>query len=402
MTPLYLFASPPDWWSHLRALDAAVHERDGPAAARAHAAVLATLANAGHADLAAAAADLLLSTSTPFSRSAMLGDVPAGLRSAMAADLASLLAAVRRDWSGAVADVTGAEPPQLGELAPAPAGADRAIASALVRDDAATVLDRLERHYRENGDGVLARYLAFRWTRDGFEGIAHPSMPRMERLVGLERQIGRLIENTEAFLAGRPAQHTLLYGPRGSGKSTAVRALLPRHHGDGLRLVEIAPGDLERLPRILEALRDRPHRYVLFVDDLSFERGDTAFHPLKTLLEGSLTEPPDNALVYATSNRRHLVRESFGDRPDPLDDDVHAWDTQHERLALSDRFGLAITFPDASQRRYLEIVHGIVEAVGLEVADLDERAIRFAEWGNGYSGRTAEQFVRSLQGEARA
>ena len=104
-------------------------------------------------------------------------------------------------------------------------------------------------------------------------------------------------------------------------------------------------------------------------------------------------------MLYATSNRRHLVRESHGDRPDPLDDDVHAWDTQHERLALSDRFGLAITFPDASQRRYLEIVRGLVVDLAIDVTDLDDRAIRFAEWGNGYSGRTAEQFVRSLRSE---
>ena len=399
MRPLYLFASPPSWWSQLRALDASLQDRDGPAAERAHAAVLATLADGAYADLPAAAADLLLSTSTAFSRAAMRGDVPSGLRRAMASDVAALLEVARRDWSQAVTDLTGHEPPPLSHLATDPAGADRAIAAALTRDDAHAVRDRLERHYRENGDGVLARFLAFRWADGVFVGIDHPSMPRMERLVGLERQIDRLTENTRDFLADRPAQHTLLYGPRGSGKSTAVRALLPRYHANGLRLVEIAPSDLDRLPDILERLRGRPHRYVLFVDDLSFEQGDTAYHPLKTLLEGSLTAPPGNALLYATSNRRHLVRESLLDRPDPLDDDVHAWDTQHERLALSDRFGLAITFPDASQRRYLEIVRGLVEDFELDVADLDERAIRFAEWGNGYSGRTAEQFVRSLRSD---
>ena len=399
MRPLYLFPSPPTWWSHLGALDASLAERDGPTAERTHAAVLATLAEGAYADLPAAAADLLLSTSTAFSRAAMRGDVPAGLQRAMASDVGALLEVARRDWSRAVAELTGNEPPPLSDLAPPPAGADRAIATALTRDDARVVRDRLERHYRENGDGVLARFLAFRWSDGAFAGIEHPSMPRMERLVGLERQIDRLTENTRDFIADRPAQHTLLYGPRGSGKSTAVRALLPRHHADGLRLVEIAPGDLARLPDILEGLRGRPHRYVLFVDDLSFEQGDTAYHPLKTLLEGSLTAPPGNALLYATSNRRHLVREGFGDRPDPLDDDVHAWDTQHERLALADRFGLAITFPDASQRRYLEIVRGLVEPLGLDVPDLDARAIRFAEWGNGYSGRTAEQFVRSLRSD---
>jgi hypothetical protein len=144
-------------------------------------------------------------------------------------------------------------------------------------------------------------------------------------------------------------------------------------------------------------IRLRPHCYILFVDDLSFEQGDNSYHQLKTLLEGSLTARPDNVLIYATSNRRHLVKEQFSDRPDPLNDDVHGWDTHHERLALSDRFGLTITFPDASQQRYLEIVKGLVNFENLEIENLDERAIRFAEWGNGYSGRTAQQFVDSAK-----
>jgi uncharacterized protein len=118
----------------------------------------------------------------------------------------------------------------------------------------------------------------------------------------------------------------------------------------------LAPKDLIALPEVIETVRFHPHRFVIFVDDLNFEAGDNAYGPLKTLLEGSLTERPDNVLVYATSNRRHLVREHFSDRPDPLSDDVHAWDTHNERLALSDRFGLTITFPDATQQRYLDIV----------------------------------------------
>lgn len=402
MTPLYLFPSPPPWWVRLERLDDALVRGDAVAASRAFADVLGALATAGYADLAAAAAELLLYTSTPFSRAAMTGTVPDGLTRAMDADLEALLAAVRRGWTSAVRELTGRPHPALRALAARPVGAERALADALELEDAAAVRERLEEHVRRNGDGLLARQLAFRWVGGRLVGIGHPSMPRMERLVGLARQLEQLGRNTDAFLAGRPAHHALLYGPRGSGKSTAVRALLPKHHASGLRLVEVGPDDLEDLPDVLELLRGRPHRYILFVDDLSFERGDTAYHPLKTLLEGSLTERPSNALLYATSNRRHLVREGFGDRPDPLDDDVHAWDTQHERLALSDRFGLAITFPDASQRRYLEIVHGLVDGSELDVSDLDERAIRFAEWGNGYSGRTAEQFVRSLRSSAEA
>lgn len=408
MEPLYLFSPPPSWWADLQRLEAALGRSDSDHASCCYARLFHGLAWAGYEDLPAAAADALLYRSTPFSRAAMVGAPPAGLHRAFESDLATLLRAVHRDWADEVRAMTKLTQPALMDLADRPEGADRTIAEALVREEPKALATRLEAHYRRHGDGELARHLAYRWAEGVLAGIEHPSMPRMSRLVGLDRQLSRISENTEAFLLGRPAHHTLLYGPRGSGKSTAVRALLPKHHAEGLRLVEISPERLDELPVVLERLRLRPHRYIVFVDDLSFEAGDTAYHPLKTLLEGSLTAPPSNVLLYATSNRRHLVRESFSDRPDPLDDDVHAWDTQHERLALADRFGLAITFPDAGQRRYLEIVRALVAddtaaaAVFSDGADaeieLDERAIRFAEWGNGYSGRTAEQFVRTLRG----
>ncbi len=255
-------------------------------------------------------------------------------------------------------------------------------------------------HYRQHGSGHLARYGAFRWTGQRLEGIAYPARSELSRLVGLERPLEQLIQNTEAFLACKPAQHTLLYGPRGSGKSTAVKSLLSRYEERGLRLIELPAPYLSNLPKVIDLLRGRPHRYVLFVDDLSFGKDDVGYAPLKTLLEGSLTERPENILVYATSNRRHLVSESFSDRPDPLNDpsynDVHAWDTQHERLALADRFGLTLTFPNATQSRYLEIVRGLAARAGMEVDDLDAKAVRYAEWGNGYSGRTAQQFIERL------
>ena len=400
MTPLYMYDDPPGWWRCLTALDEALAAGAADAANRAYAGLLRDLAAGGHDGVASATADLLLFHRTPFSRAAMAGTVPEGLARAVRADLDTLLAMVRRDWAAEVQAASGALVPPLAALAEAPEGAGAAIAEAVASAGADEVASILERRYRAHGDGPLARHLAFRWHGGALQGIPHPAMPPVERLVGLDTQLERLGANTRAFLARSPAHHALLYGPRGSGKSTAIRGLLTQHHVTGLRLVEVPAEDLADLPEVLEALRGRPHRYVLFVDDLSFEAGDTTYHPLKTLLEGSLTEPPSNALLYATSNRRHLVRESFGDRPDPLDDDVHAWDTHHERLALADRFGLAITFPDATQRRYLEIVRGLLGGDGGDAADLESRAIRFAEWGNGYSGRTAEQFVRSLQGGA--
>ncbi len=148
---------------------------------------------------------------------------------------------------------------------------------------------------------------------------------------------------------------------------------------------------------MVSRLRDRPERFLLFVDDLSFEAGDAGYHPLKSLLEGSVAERPENVRLYATSNRRHLVQERLRDRPDPLDDDVHAWDTQHERLALADRFGLLVTFPSADRRRYLAIVRHLSARDGVDSDDLERRADLFARSGNGYSGRTAQQFVDAVR-----
>lgn len=231
-------------------------------------------------------------------------------------------------------------------------------------------------------------------------GLTHPDRPDWGELHGLDEQLARLESNTTALLAGRPAHHALLYGPRGSGKSTAVKGLLRRFAGTGLRLLELPSSELAELPLLLEQLRRQPNSFVIFIDDLSFEAGEVSYRPLKSLLEGSLASRPGNLAVYATSNRRHLLRERLGDRPDPLDDDVHGWDTHNERLALADRFGLTITFPNLDQRRYLETVAALAALRGVADDSLGERALRFAEWGNGYSGRTAKQFIdQTLQGD---
>lgn len=303
---------------------------------------------------------------------------------------------VRRDWHAYAQSALGRSLPPLSPLAPPPAAPVAELAAALQREGAAALLTRLLGRYAAHGAGELARYVAFRWSAAGVRGISHPAQPDAARLVGLEGALERLFRNIEAFVSGAPgAQHTLLYGPRGSGKSTAARSLGPRYADRGLRLVEVPPERLGDLPAILEVLRGRPHRYLLFTDDLAFEAGSAAYAPLKSLLEGSLAARPENVLLCATSNRRHLVGERFSDRPDPLDDDVHAWDTQHERLALADRFGLVITFPDATQRRYLEIVRAL--AAREQLAASDEAALRFAAWGNGFSGRTAQQFIEVLR-----
>ncbi len=165
--------------------------------------------------------------------------------------------------------------------------------------------------------------------------------------------------------------------------------------------MEVTKGDLAELPRVLESLRGRGQRFVLFVDDLSFEEHEVEYKALKALLEGSVEEPPENVRLYATSNRRNLIRESFSDREDNPGDDVHPRDTMQEKLSLAARFGLRVTFPAPDQRRYLEIVAGLAEQRSLRISteDLRERALLWERWHAGRSGRTARQFVDELEAD---
>src|SRR5215211_7600477 len=235
----------------------------------------------------------------------------------------------------------------------------------------------LAEHFFRHGAGTFGRHRAFRWREGGLQAVPEPDPVRLAELVGYESERAPLLRNTELFLAGLPAHHALLYGLPGTGKSSTVKAILNEYSDRGLRLVEVAKEDLKALPRVLEILRERGPRFVLFVDDLSFEEHEVEYKSLKALIEGSVEEPPENVRVYATSNRRNLIRERFSDREDGgASDDVHARDTMQEKLSLSARFGLRVTFPTPDQRRYLEIVTGLTRGRGIEIPDeeLEERA----------------------------
>ncbi|MFT0817256.1 ATP-binding protein [Synechococcus sp. W60.3] len=260
-------------------------------------------------------------------------------------------------------------------------------------------LEALIAHYRRAGVGLCGRYWAFRWGPAGLEGIPTPDLPDWEEIYGYERQKRQLAANTEALLRGDPALHVLLYGARGTGKSSLVKALLRRYGSQGLRLLELRRGDLGQLPQILADLGGWGLPFVLFVDDLSFEADETEFKQLKVLLEGDLVPPPPNVRLYATSNRRHLIREFFGDRPSPQDQEVHAWDTVQEKLSLRDRFGLTLTFTPFSQADYLATVEHLAQRLGLPhpLDTLRRQALLWAQQQNGFSGRTARQFLHALQ-----
>jgi uncharacterized protein len=340
-------------------------------------------------DLADALADAMLYGEGAWSR------VASGGRDALARDVEGALRAdVARVAQVAAAAAAQQVTPPWPAAAGAGADAPRAEVAALLRDgDVGGVVAALVRHAARRGAGPLARHAAIAWDGQAW-GSASP--PPADPLVGVDDQLRRLDANVAAFVAGRPAHATLLYGPRGSGKSTAVRGLLERFADEGLRLAEVG-ADVGALPRALAALGPWPYPTLLVLDDLAFEDGEPGHRPLRSLLEGGLKGLPPRLLVVATSNRRHLVRERLRDRPDPLDDDVHAWDTHHERLALADRFGLVLTFPHVDRARYLTLVASLAEMAGLALQeDWQSAAVRFAERGNGYAGRTARQFVTEI------
>ncbi|MDY6938024.1 MAG: ATP-binding protein [Cyanobacteriota bacterium] len=263
-------------------------------------------------------------------------------------------------------------------------------------------LPDLAAYYQEFGTGLFAEYRAFRWQSGQLAGISHPDPIGLADLAGYDIPKAKAIANTEFFLAGYRALNILFYGSRGSGKSSLVKALANEYADRGLRSIEVAKSSVIDLPEIVEQLRHQPQKFIIFIDDFSFEEDDDTYKALKAVLEGSLTERPPNVLVYATSNRRHLIREFFDDRPRPSDsDEVHAWDTMHEKLSCSDRFGLTLTFESADQQRYLEIIRHLAARAAIPLApdELEHRAKTWATRHNGRSGRTARQFIDFLSAE---
>jgi len=338
-----------------------------------------------------------------------LGRIGAGLRSAVEQDLQALGdlyhrgdATLRRLATDAI------EVPWLDALEPLelPPVLDSALRQLFhERNDWGALLGELASHYRAAGTGLFAGYQAFLWLgaeqTPPLRGVRHPDPIRLDDLIGDQRQRDLIVRNTEQFLAGLPANNVLLYGDRGTGKSSTVKALLNAYCERGLCLLEVGRSKLTDFPAIVELLSVQPEHFILFVDDLSFDEQETGYKDLKAVLEGGLEVRPANVLVYATSNRRHLVMERQSDRTQPGDDELHGFDTVQEKLSLADRFGITLTFVTPDQEHYLEIVRGVAERRGVAIPeeDLRQRALQWATRHNGRSGRSARQFVDDLTGE---
>ena len=261
-------------------------------------------------------------------------------------------------------------------------------------DFAAAYRERIGR-ISTTGYGVFAKYHMFT-VKDGEIVPAHwPDPIRLSDLIGYEAERQAVVGNTMALLKGRPAANTLLYGDAGTGKSSTVKAIVNEYRDRGLRLVEIAKKQFQDIPAIIERLSGNPLKFILFIDDLSFAEENDAFSALKAVLEGSVSHKAPNLAIYATSNRRHLIRETFSDR---AGDDVHRNETIQELTSLSERFGLSVSFYGPDKKLYHQIVTGLKEqyGIGMEDALLMSEADKYAFQRGGRSPRVARQFMEYL------
>ena len=228
--------------------------------------------------------------------------------------------------------------------------------------------------------------------------VESPDAITLDRFVGYEYERGRVMDNTKALLAGRPAANMLLYGDAGTGKSSTIKAVANALRGEGLRLIELRKDQLLSLSSVMGRIAGNPLKFIIFIDDLSFNKNDSEFSMLKAALEGSASVKADNAVIYATSNRRHIVKESFADRSAAMDD-VHINDTMQELMSLSDRFGETVYFQKPNKQLYLQIVKDLAQRAGLDIPEeeLSQKAEAYALRKGSRSARAAEQFVDSLR-----
>ena len=246
------------------------------------------------------------------------------------------------------------------------------------------------------GYGIYAKYHMFYINPENkIVPVRNPDQTRLENLIDYKREQQIILDNTNALLEGKPAANILLSGDAGTGKSSTVKAVVNELHHKGLRILEVRKEQLREIPGILDELNSNPLKFILFIDDLSFQRDDDNFSALKAILEGSVSARSRNVVIYATSNRRHLVKESFSNREG---DDVHRNDTLQEMISLSERFGIQITFQKPTKATYLDIVHHLCAQRGVEMdeKELDIKAEAFALSRGGRSARAATQFVDGL------
>ena len=255
--------------------------------------------------------------------------------------------------------------------------------------------EELSAFYRENGAGLYAKYRAFLWEEGQLVPVADPDCPHPVELLGYDQQRKQVLDNTRLLVEGKPSNNVLLFGDGGTGKSATVKSMLYLPGMENLRLIEIQKENLVGMPRLIRSLAGRRQSFILFIDDLAFDQDDKTYSSLKTILEGGLEKRPLNVAIYATSNRRHLVRQTFSDR---AGDEVDAFETISEKTALAERFGLRIPYMTMSKTEYLALIDHLA---GLYHVEMNREVLhaKAMEWEIRHAGRTprvARQFIASL------
>ena len=269
------------------------------------------------------------------------------------------------------------------------------------------IADALERAFPSFQVEPEGTHLAWSFDAErGFKPILRMQLPDLDDLLHIERQKRLAERNTRQFVSGFPANHMLLWGARGTGKSSLIRALLGRYGAKRLRLVEVDTHDLSRLPDLVEPLARRTERFVIFADDLAFDADDAGYRALKALLDGRLGGLPENVLLYATSNRRHLVPEPRHENEPGADSELHPGEASEERISLSERFGLWLAFHPLLQEQYLEVVQHYLGRLGMRIPESEQErvaveAVRFATLRGSRSARVASQFAADYAGQHR-
>ena len=274
-----------------------------------------------------------------------------------------------------------------------------------VAKDVNEFYDKLVEFYKATGVGKLGLNKAFRIEMDENDKAVLMPVTSIEHvylddLVGYEIQKKKLIDNTEDFVSGRPANNALLYGDSGTGKSSSIKAILNEYYDRGLRMIEVYKHQFQELSKIIEQVKDRNYKFIIYMDDLSFEDYEIEYKYLKAIIEGGLSKKPNNVLIYATSNRRHLVREKWQDKED-RDQDLHTNDTVQEKLSLVNRFGVTICYQKPNKKEFQEIIRVLAKRHGI-VMDENELLLKANAWElshGGISGRTAQQFINYIVGQ---
>ena len=291
--------------------------------------------------------------------------------------------------------------------------------------DAYEIKDKVTEFYKDYGVGKFGLHKAFRTEhRDNTGYIAKDKMADVnldnktdvkilpitniahvdfDDLIGYEAQKKQLIDNTEAFINKRPCNNCLLFGEAGTGKSSSIKALLNKYYDQGLRIIEIYKHQFKDIEDIISQIKNRNYRFIIYMDDLSFEEFEVEYKYLKAVIEGGLEKKPENVLIYATSNRRHLIKESFNDRDD-YNEDLHSFDTKQEKLSLASRFGVTIYYPSPEKKEFNEIVKELAKRFDINLEE-DELLLMANKWevrNGGLSGRSASQFIDYLRGTKQA